>query len=164
MQLTRTSTAISSTAFSVTTKQEYFDNADCTGALVATGSFGQPDETVEYTATLAGASVQLSPSESITTDIDPATSVVPGSPSAPLPFTVTFRVPGSGGVSTYAFGWTFARIEYANGEYIQIRRQALSGQTTRGALLVRNGDLLALTLVPTGNLTTEFEVYRRYIR
>jgi len=153
MQLTRTATATSGTTFSVTTKEEYFDNADCTGALVATGSFGQPDEAVQYTATLANASVKMPTGETIVSDVDPATSVL-----AVAPFTFT----GSGVTSTYAFGTTFGRIEYPNGEHALIQRQALNGQTSHGALLIRNDELLAL--VPIGDSTTSFQVNQRYIR
>ncbi|MDO8449558.1 MAG: hypothetical protein Q7T10_12220 [Rhodoferax sp.] len=154
MRLTRTNTATGSDTFSVTTKQEYFDNADCTGALVATGGFGQPDETVRFTATLTDATVQLTPSETIVAAVDPATSVL-----AVAPFTFT----GSGVVSTSsALGTTFARIEYANGDFVVAQGLALTGQTTKGALMIRNGELLAL--VPIGTSTTSFQVNRRYIR
>lgn len=156
MRLTRTSTATSGTTFSVTTKEEYFDNADCTGALVATGSFGQPDETVQYTATLANASVKMLTGETIVSDVDPAISV-----SAVAPYTFT----GSGVTSTstqYAPGTIIARIDYANGQYVIIQRQAVNGQTTHGALLLRTGELLAL--LPIGDSTTSFQVNRRYIR
>jgi hypothetical protein len=153
MRLTMTATAISSTIFSVMRKEEYFDNADCTGALVATGSFGQPDETAQYTATLANASVKLLTGETVVANVEPATSVL-----AVARFTFT----GSGVVtSEYAFGTTFARIKYADGEVV-IQRAALSGQTTHGALLLRNGELLAL--VPIGDSTTSFQVNHRYIR
>ncbi|WP_293603794.1 hypothetical protein [Polaromonas sp. UBA4122] len=153
MRLTMTSTATSSTIFSVMRKEEYFDNPDCTGALVATGSFGQLDETVQYTATLANASVTLLTGETVVANVDPATSVL-----AVAPFTIT----GSGVKSTYVQGMTFATIAYANGEYVVIQRAALSGKTTHGALLLRNGELLAL--VPVGDPTTSFQVNHRYIR
>ncbi|MEO8118798.1 MAG: hypothetical protein ABI606_05695 [Rhodoferax sp.] len=153
MRLTKTATATSGTTFSVSTKEEYFDNADCTGALVATGSFSQPDEAVQYSATLVNASVTLLTGETIVSNVDPATSVL-----AVAPFTFT----GSHVTSTYALGTTFARIEYADGSYVIVQRQALNGGTTHGALLLRNDELLAL--VPTGGSTTSFQVNHRYIR
>lgn len=154
MRLTMTSTATGSTTFSVMKKEDYFDNADCTGALVATGSFGEPDETVQYTATLENASVKLLTGETVVANVDPATSVLA---------VATFTVTGSGVKSTTLVGTTmFARIEYADGGYVVIQRAALSGQTTHGALLLRNDELLAL--VPIGDSTTSFQVNHRYIR
>lgn len=153
MRLTKTSTATGGTTFSVTTKEEYFDNADCTGALVATGGYGQPDEAVQYSATLVNASVTLLTGETIVSNVDPATSVL-----AVAPYTFT----GSHVTSTYALGTTFARIEYADGSYVIVQRPALNGQTTHGALLLRNDELLAL--VPIDGSTTTFQVNHRYIR
>lgn len=152
-RLTKTSTATGGTTFSVTTKEEYFDNADCTGALVATGGYGQPDESVQYSATLVNASVTLLTGETIVSNVDPATSVL-----AVAPYTFT----GSHVTSTYALGTTFARIEYADDSYVIVQRPALNGQTTQGALLLRNDELLAL--VPIGSSTTSFQVNHRYIR
>lgn len=155
LTMTMTSTATGSTTFSVMKKEEHFDNADCTGALVATGSFGQPDETVQYSATLADASVKLLTGAIINANVDPATSVLA---------VATFTVTGSGVKSTTLVGTTmFARIEYADGGYVVIQRQAINGETTHGALLLRNGELLAL--VPRiGGSATEFQVNHRYIR
>ncbi|MEO7400333.1 MAG: hypothetical protein ABIV07_06135, partial [Polaromonas sp.] len=95
MRLTMTSTAIGSSIFSVMRKEEYFDNADCTGALVGTGSYGQLDETVTYTATLANASVKLPTGETIVADVDPATSVLA---------VASFDITGSGVKSTSVLG------------------------------------------------------------
>lgn len=153
MRVTMTSTAIGSTTFSVMRKEEYFDNPDCTGALVATGSYGQLDETVQYTATLANASVKLPTGATVVASVDPATSVL-----AVASFTFT----GSSVKSTYVQGTTYGIITYSNGEYVVIPRPAMNGQTTLGALLLRNDELLAL--VPIGDSTTSFQVNRRYIR
>lgn len=76
MRLTKTFTATGGTTFSVMTIEEYFDNADCTGALVATGGFGQPEEAVQYSETLANASVTLLTGETIISNVDPAISVL----------------------------------------------------------------------------------------
>lgn len=157
--LTKTSTATSGTTFSVITREEYFDNAGCTGPSVATGSYGKPDENVTYSATIAGVSVTLLTGETITADVDPATSVL-GSPLLPLPFTFTFT--GSGVTSTSIGSTTFATIKYADGTFVVIQRPDLNGQTTHGALLLRNDELLAL--VPIDNSTTKFKVNHRYIR
>lgn len=153
MRLTATFTATSANIFTVTPKEEHFANADCTGAVVATGSFGQPQETVQYAATLANASVKLLTGETIEASVDPATSI-----SAVASFTFT----GSGVTSTYnVAGQTLTYIVYADG-FATILRAAVNGETTHGALLLRNGELLAL--VPIGDSTTSFQVNRRYIR
>src|SRR5450830_1128701 len=153
LRFTKTFIATGSTTFSVASKEEYFGYADCTGAVVATGSYGVPDENVQY-ATALPASVTLLTGENITTDVDPATSV----------FAVaTFDINGSGVTSKSLVGTTmFVRIDYADGGYVVITRPALNGQTTYGALLLRNDELLAL--VPIVGLTNSFKVNHRYIR
>ena len=156
MRVTKTSTATGATTFSAVTKEEYFDNADCTGALVATGSYGVADESVEYLATLQNASVTLGTSETISSaEVDPAISIL-----AKAQFTFT----GSGVIpmdSPFADA-TLTGIKYANGEQVVLLRYALGGQTTQGAFLLRNDELLAL--VPVGDSTTSFKVKHRYIR
>src|SRR5512133_2029438 len=66
LRFTKTFIATGSNTFSVATKEEYFDNADCTGAVVATGSYGVPDENVQY-APAQEASVTLTTGDNITT-------------------------------------------------------------------------------------------------
>ena len=155
MRVTKTATATSGTTFSVVTREDYYDNADCTGALVATGSYGVPDEKVTYAATPVNASVTLLTGVDITADVDPATSV-----AAVTAFTVT----GSGVKATELIGTTmYARIEYADGGHIVTPLPAaLIGQTTSGAFLLRNDELLAL--VPIDGFTNSFRVRHRYTR
>jgi len=160
LRFTKTFIATGSTTFSVATKEEYFDNADCTGALVATGSYNVPDENVQYAANLANASVTLLTGVNITADVNPATSV----------FAVaTFDINGSGVTFKSLVGTTmFVHIDYADGGYVAITRPALNGQTTYGALLLRYNDLLLkdelLALVPIVGSTNSFKVNHRYIR
>lgn len=152
MQVTKTATATSGTTFSVVTRENYYDNANCTGDLVATGSYGVPDENVTYAATLTNASVTLLTGENIQADVDPATSV-----AAVAAFTVT----GTGVKATELVGTTlFARIEYTNGEYFVMTHPGLGGQTTSGAFLIRNNELLAL--LPIDSSTHSFRVRHRY--
>ncbi|NDP38604.1 MAG: hypothetical protein GZ093_07610 [Rhodoferax sp.] len=154
MRVTKTSTATSGTTFSVVTREDYYDNADCTGALVATGSYGVPDETVTYAPTLANASVTLLTGENIQADVAPATSVAA---------VATFTVTGSGVKATELVGTTlFARIEYANGDYLVMTHPGLGGQTTYGAFLIRKYELLAL--LPIDGFTNSFKVRHRYTR
>ncbi|WPC66260.1 vacuolating cyotoxin family protein [Rhodoferax ferrireducens] len=152
MRFTKTFIATGSNTFSVATKEEYFDNADCTGAVVATGSYGVPDENVQYAPALT-ASVTLLTGENITADVNPATSVYA---------VATFSITGSGVKSTELIGTTlYARIEYTGG-YVTPPHPALNGQTTQGALLLRNDELLAL--VPIVGFTNSFKVLHRYAR
>jgi len=161
MRLTKTFIATGSNTFSVATKEEYFANAGCTGAVVATGSYGVPDENVQYAPALE-ASVTMLTGENITADVNPATSVyVAGA---------TFTFTGSGVVgSTYVPATTLtpavtsARIEYADGGYfVTPPHSVLNGQTTYGALLLRNDELLAL--VPISGLTNSYKVNHQYVR
>lgn len=153
MRVTKTATATSGTTFSVVTREDYYDNADCTGALVATGSYGVPDENVQY-APAQEASVTLTTGENITTDVNPATSKYA---------VATFGITGSGVKSPQLVGTTmYARVEYADGGYVIVERPALNGQTTSGALLLRNDELLAL--VPIVGFTNSFKVLHRYVR
>jgi hypothetical protein len=152
LRFTKTFIATGSATFSVATKEEYFDNADCTGALVATGSYGVPDENVQYETALP-ASVTLLTGENITADINPATSKYA---------VATFGITGSGVKSPQLVGTTlYARVEYTGG-YVIVERPALNGQTTQGALLLLNDELLAL--VPIVGFTNSFKVNHRYIR
>ena len=153
MRFTKTLIATGSATFSVATKEEYFDNADCTGAVVATGSYGVPDENVHYETALP-ASVTLLTGENITADVNPATSVYAEA---------TFSITGSGVKSPQLVGTTmYARVEYADGGYVIVERPALNGQTTSGALLLRNDELLAL--VPIAGFTNSFKVLHRYVQ
>jgi hypothetical protein len=154
MQLIMTATATGTNSFSVTRNQEHFANADCTGAIVAIGNYGVPDETVQYTAPLENVSVQLLTGTTIVANVDPGTSVV-----ANARFTFT----GSGVLaSEFALGATIARIKYAEKEVVLAPVGELNGQSTSGALLLLNGELLSL--VPITNSASSFRVNHRYIR
>ena len=153
MRLTMTATATGANSFSVSRNEEHFANADCTGAIVANGNYGVPDESVQYTAPLENASVEMLTGTTIVTNVDPGNSVLA---SAKFNFT------GTGVLTTeFALGTTFARIKYAEKEVV-LSRGSLSGQSTSGALLLLNGELLSL--VPIENSTSSFRVNQRYIR
>ena len=155
MLLTLTLPATSGNIFTSTPKEEHFANADCTGAVVATGSFGQPKEAVQYAAPLANASVKLLTGEPIKATVDPATSTLA---------VTTFKFTGNGvKAEFYVDGKTLTHIQYADDSApIVIVRDAVNGGTTYGALLLRNAELLAL--IPIGTSSTSFQVNRRYIR
>lgn len=154
-RFTKNFIATDSNNFSVATKNNYYDNADCTGAVIATGSYNVPDENVHYETALE-ASVTLLTGENITADVNRATSVYAAG--------ATYSITGSGVKSTELIGTTmWARIEYADGGHIVIALPAaLDGKTTYGALVLRNDELLAL--VPNVGFTNSYKVNHQYIR
>ena len=153
MRLIMTATATGTNTFSVTRNEEHFANADCTGDIVANGNYGVPDETVQYTAPLENASVQLLTGATIVTNVDPGNSVLADA---------RFSFTGSGVLTTeFALGTTFARIKYAEKEVV-LSRGAIGGQSTSGALLLLNGELLSLVAIE--NSASSFRVNQRYIR
>ena len=89
----------------------------------------------------------------IVANVDPGTSVL-----ADARFTFT----GTGVLTTeFALGTTFARIKYAEKEVV-LSRGAIGGQSTSGALLLLNGELLSLVAIE--NSASSFRVNQRYIR
>lgn len=153
MRLTTTLVAISTNVFTVTRQELLFANVDCTGAVVATGGFGKPQETVQYRATQPNASVKLLSGDVITADVDPATSTLS---------VASFLFTGSGVTATYYIGTkTLTHVVYADG-FANLLRDALDGRTTEGGLLLLNGELLAL--VPVLGAPTSFVVNQRYTR
>lgn len=151
---TTTLVATSANVFTVTPQENLFANADCTGAMVATGSFGKPQETVQYRATLPDASVKLPDGTIIKGSVDPATSTLTIAP---------FTFSGSGVKRTLYIegGKTLTTVAYGDGT-VDIVRDAVNGGTTEGGLLLRNGELLAL--VPVAGDTPSFAVNQRFFR
>lgn len=155
MRLIMTATATGTNTFSVTRTEQHFANADCTGDIVANGNYGVPDETVQYTAPLENVSVQLLDGTTILTNVDPGSSVLA---------TARFNFTGPGVLASIfepIVGKTVANIQYAE-KMDQEERFALRGQTTSGALLLLNGELLSF--VPSGNPASPYRVNQRYIR
>lgn len=153
MRLNMTATATGTNTFSVSRNEQHFANADCTGDIVANGNYGVPDETVQYTAPLENASVQMLTGTTIVANVDPGNSVLADA---------RFNFTGSGVLTTeFALGTTFARIKYAEKEVV-LSRGALGGQSTSGALLLLNGELLSLVAIE--NSASSFRVNQRYIR
>ena len=154
MRRTTTLVATSANVFTVTPQESLFANADCTGALVATGSFGKPQETVQYRPTLPAASVKLLDGSSIQASVDPATSTLS---------IASFSFSGSGVIRTLYIegGKTLTTIAYGSGTG-DIVRDAVNGGTTEGGLLLLNGELLAL--VPVVGATPSFAVNQRFFR
>lgn len=153
MKRTATLVATGARVFTVTPQEQLFAYADCTGAVVATGSFGTFQETVQYQEIQPNASITLSNGEVITASVDLGTSVQS---------VATFVYTGSGVTNTIdGPTTTLTHVVYADGSANILRAKA-NGQTTSGGLLLFNGELLAV--VPLAGSTTAFVVNQRYIR
>jgi len=153
--MTRTVTLVATGArvFTVTPQEQLFAHADCTGDVVATGSFGTRQETVQYLEILPNVSITLPNGNVIIETIDLGTSVQS---------IATFVYTGSGVTTTIDGGLTtLTRVDYADG-YANIFRAKTNAQTSSGGLLMFNGELLVLLRVPGS--TTSFVVNQRYIR
>ncbi len=154
----RETTTISSSnngaALAVTFKDEFFDKTGCTGAVVATGTYGppQPPMTVSYKETVANASVKLLTGQTIQATVDRISAVGSGA-------SMTYAGTGVTG-PTIVGGKQTWRIAYSGGN-ITVQVEPLSG-TIDGALLLHNGALLTLT--PVGNSTTSYVVETQAFR
>ncbi|NRR31224.1 hypothetical protein HSX11_13630 [Oxalobacteraceae bacterium] len=124
----------SATTIAISNKIEYFDNEDCTGAIVATGVYSQPIARVNYSSTDTNASVKLQNGETVTGVVDRGTAV--GTDA-----NVTFT--GSGVTSSVVNGKTIFKISYTGGS-TEIRIDSISGASP-GGLMLRNGQLYILS-------------------
>ncbi len=158
VRFSTTLTAINDNTFTVTPKEEHFANADCTGSVVATGSFGGPQETVQYATAVPNTSVKMLNGDLISADVNPATSTLA---------VANYSYTGSG-VNTFNIvnadqtTTTLTYIQYPDLTTSPITARAVNGGTTQGGLLLRNDELLALVLMPSS--TTDYLVNRRYVR
>ena len=136
----------SGTTLSNTSKNEFFENANCTGAVVATGTYAKPMMIMQHIETVAGASVKLLTGVTITSSIDRVTA------SSTAGNNLTYV--GSGVKSTsVSAGATTAHIVYPNGS-TDITNDALPTTSMQVAILLENGKFS--TLVPIGNSTSTF--------
>lgn len=153
MRRTATLVATGARVFTVTPQDQLFAYADCTGAVVATGSFGTLQETVQYQSIAPNASVTLSNGNVITASVDLGTSVQS---------VATFVYTGSGVTNTIdGPTTTLTHVVFADGS-ANILRAKTNGQTSSGGLLLFNGQLLAV--MPVAGSSTAFVVNQRYIR
>lgn len=136
----------SGTTLSNTFKVEYFANADCTGAVVATGTYGKPMLTMQHIETVAAATSKLLTGETVTAAVDRVTVTAA---------VATFSYTGSGVTSTYVSGGkTYTHIVYTNGS-TDTQADPVTGTTLEAAVLLRNSELFLL--LPIGNSTTSFQ-------
>ena len=117
-------------------RNEFFNQANCTGGIVATGAYGppQPAATVSYLETVPNASVRLSNGQTIQATVDRVSTAGSGA---------SFTYTGSGVQGTTVISGTrYWRIAYGNSSTL-VNVNDASG-TTAGALLLLNGELLEL--------------------
>jgi hypothetical protein len=139
------------TSLAITEKSEYFDNAGCTGAIVATGTYSRPEIVAQYNKTEANAPVKMLTGQMVTGSVDVVTAE--GSGEA-INFT------GSGVTSSVVNGKTVWHIVY-NGGSNDLTVDIKTG-SQQGGLLLLNGELLELDLANAS--ATSFNVNSRYIR
>lgn len=134
---------------SVTSKDEYFADANCTGAVVATGTYEQPAFIIQYKDTVNNASVKMLNGTTITATVDRGTGNSTGA---------RVKYVGSGVTSSSIVGnTTKVHIVYNGGSTdLEIDDSSGGGE---GALLLLNNELLSLYPVTS----TTFEVESRYI-
>ena len=118
---------------------QYFANQDCTGGVVAIGTYSQPIATLKYSTTVSGASITLQDGTSISATVDTGTAT--GSNA-----TISFA--GSGVTSSVVNGQTVWTITY-NGGSTQANISSVSGASPAGLLLLNN-QLYILTKNGTG--------------
>lgn len=129
---------------SFTIKTEYFANADCTGAVVATGTYKQPSIVMQYTGSIKDASVKLRNGETVTQAVDQGTTTASGE-------SITFT--GSGVTSSTVGGKTVWHITFSQGATDVYPN--LNTGTGKTALAMRNGELLVLEA--SGNAGNTFD-------
>lgn len=139
------------TSLSVTQKTEFFENTNCTGAVVATGTYAQPFLVAQHVRTEPNASVKMLTGETVTASIDVANATASGG-------AITFV--GSAVSSSVVNGKTVWRIAFKEGTLTQTVE--IKSGTSQGAFMLRNGEFYTLQVV--GNSTTSFAVESRYIR
>ncbi len=132
------------TLLSIVDQSNYYDNDDCTGAVVATGVFSQPIATLLYASTLSNATIKLQSGDNISDTVDRGT----GSGSDAQ---VSFS--GSGVTSSVVNGKTVWHIVYTGGS-TDVLVDSVSGASP-GGLLLRNGQLYFL--IAQANSNTAFD-------
>lgn len=96
----------SATTATLSDRIDYFENEDCSGALVATGVFSKPIATLQYVTTENSATVHLQSGQSLTGAVDRGTATASDA-------TVSFT--GSGVSSSVVNGKTVWHIAYNGG-------------------------------------------------
>jgi len=140
------------TTLTYESKDEYFANKDCTGSVVATGTYDKPASIIQYNETVNNASVKLLTGATATTTVEKVTSNRTGA---------VIRYVGSGVTSSNVVGTkTITHINYIGGSIdLTVDNASGGGQ---GALSLLNGEMLVLD--PVNYSSSSFVVLNRYIR
>lgn len=139
-------------SYSTTLTQDVFADDGCKGAVVATGSYGQPMTTMAGIRSVPNAVIAMNGG----TVVDTVDLVTVTAGTAP------FTWSGSG-LTSYSIsnGVTTATIAFNNGS-VTLTRNAVNGETTQGALLLRNN--VMYTLRPVAGSATNFSVTGQYTK
>lgn len=130
--------------FTASPRKDYFENADCTGAIVAVGSYDTYREKVTVAENLQAASVVLvSGSASVARDVNPAVSIV-STTSYKL-----FNVSGNGvTIDNSIPGIPVTYVNYPDGsKEVFLPEPKFDGGNTTGALLIESSEFLTLNVV-----------------
>jgi hypothetical protein len=142
----------SGTTLSNTYRNEFFENAGCTGAVVATGTYSAPMVTMQYIETVPSASIKRLAGTTVTSSIDRVTA------SSTAGYYLTYIGSGVTSSSVNA-GATTARIVYTNGS-TDITHDAIPTSSVQAAVLLETGSFS--TLVPIGSSTSTFQEEDRF--
>lgn len=134
------------TTLSFTIKTEYFANVDCTGGVVATGTYAQAATVLQYTGTVKDANVRMPNGETVTANVDQGNATATTS-------AITFT--GSGVSSTTVNGKTVWHIQFGQGS-TDVQTNLGTGVTS-ASLALHNGELLVLSVSGNGGNTFTVE-------
>lgn len=140
------------TTLSNTYRNEFFENAGCTGAVVATGTYAAPMLSMQYIETVANASVKFLTGTTAASSIDRVTA------SSTAGNHLTYVGSGVTSSSVNA-GATTARVVYTNGS-TTLTHEAIPTTSMQVAIMSGNGTFS--TLLPVGSSTSTFQEENRF--
>jgi len=138
-------------ALSMSQKIEYYENVNCTGAIVATGTYTSPVLVAQQVRTEANATVKMLTGETVASSVDVVNATANGA---------VINFVGSAVSSSVANGkttWKFVFKDTTITQTIEV-----SSGSVQGAFMLRNGELFFVQAI--GNSTTAFAVDSRYVR
>ncbi|MBC3918110.1 hypothetical protein H8L32_11530 [Undibacterium sp. CY18W] len=149
---TTTITATSGgSALSMAQKIEYYENLNCTGAIVATGTYTSPILVAQHVRTEANATVKMLTGETVASSVDVVNATANGA-------VVNFV--GSAVSSSVVNGKTTWKFVFKDTTIT--RTIEVSSGSVQGAFMLRNGELFFIQAI--GNSNTAFAVDSRFVR
>ncbi|MFZ6719664.1 hypothetical protein [Undibacterium sp. Ji49W] len=149
---TTTITATSGgSALSMAQKIEYYENLNCTGAIVATGTYTSPILVAQHVRTEANATVKMLTGETVASSVDVVNATANGA---------VINFVGSAVSSSVVNGkttWKFVFKDTTITQTIEV-----SSGSAQGAFMLRNGELFFAQAI--GNSSTAFAVDSRFVR